>query len=87
MGAAPGELEQLLAGQRAKSAAKAPPDVLATLKQGIGEMAAGWAAEKAPQVGQKAPDFSLPNVRGEQVQLSSLLSNGPVVLTFYRGGW
>ena len=34
-----------------------------------------------------APDFSLPNVRGEEVRLSQLLAKGPVVLTFYRGGW
>jgi peroxiredoxin len=35
----------------------------------------------------RAPDFRLPNARGETVQLASLLEHGPVVLVFYRGGW
>ncbi|MBQ4832174.1 AhpC/TSA family protein [Pseudoalteromonas sp. MMG010] len=36
---------------------------------------------------QIAPDFSLPNQHGEQVQLATLLAKGPVVITFYRGSW
>src|SRR6202521_173679 len=39
------------------------------------------------QVGQKAPDFTLPNATGGEVSLSSLLKRGPVVLSFYRGEW
>ena len=38
-------------------------------------------------VGQRAPDFALPDIDGGTVRLSALLSNGPVVLTFYRGAW
>lgn len=38
-------------------------------------------------VGAHAPDFTLPDSTGEHVSLSSLLSRGPVVLAFYRGGW
>lgn len=42
----------------------------------------------APQVGQKAPDFALPDTRGRTTSLSQLLaeSNG-VLLVFYRGHW
>src|ERR1700721_4725297 len=39
------------------------------------------------QVGQKAPDFTLPNATGGEVSLSSLLKKGPLVLSFYRGEW
>ena len=39
------------------------------------------------QVGQQAPDFTLPNATGGEVSLSSLLKKGPVVLSFYRGEW
>jgi thiol-disulfide isomerase/thioredoxin len=39
------------------------------------------------QVGQKAPDFTLPNATGGEVSLSGLLEKGPVVLSFYRGEW
>ena len=49
----------------------------------------------APQVGQKAPDFTLPDKDGNPVTLSQLLASGPggdgkvsgVLLVFYRGTW
>jgi peroxiredoxin len=39
------------------------------------------------QEGQQAKDFTLNNSAGVPVNLFEQLSNGPVVLTFYRGGW
>lgn len=41
----------------------------------------------ACNVGDVAPDFSLPNATGLSLQLSDYLQEGPVVLSFYRGGW
>jgi peroxiredoxin len=38
-------------------------------------------------VGDKAPDFELPDATGRQVRLTELLRDGPVVLVFYRGEW
>lgn len=38
-------------------------------------------------VGSKAKDFSIKNALNEDVSLYDELSKGPVVLTFYRGGW
>lgn len=38
-------------------------------------------------VGASAPNFSLPDATGATVELNHLVANGPVVLTFYRGGW
>jgi thioredoxin-dependent peroxiredoxin len=40
----------------------------------------GAAAASALEVGQKAPDFTLPAVGGTQVKLSELTAKGPVVL-------
>lgn len=34
-----------------------------------------------------APDFTLPNHRGEPVTLSAWRGKGPVLLVFYRGFW
>jgi uncharacterized BrkB/YihY/UPF0761 family membrane protein len=52
------------------------------------------ASQRAPQVGQKAPDFSLSDTNGNSVSLSKLLAsplNGKapkgVLLIFYRGYW
>ncbi len=39
------------------------------------------------KVDDEAPDFTLVNASGDQVSLSSLLEEGKVVLTFYRGTW
>ena len=44
----------------------------------------------APQVGQKAPDFTLPDQDGKDVALSELLAapnTRAVLLIFYRGYW
>ncbi len=47
----------------------------------------GQDASKALKVGDKAPQFTLKNALGKKVKLSTLLKNGNVVLTWYRGGW
>ena len=39
------------------------------------------------KVGDKAPDFTLPDQLGEKVVLSEELADGPTVLAFYRGKW
>ena len=47
----------------------------------------------APAVGQKAPDFTLPDQHGKMVSLSGLLQSNEtpklqgIVLIFYRGYW
>lgn len=38
-------------------------------------------------IGDTAPDFELPNADGEMRTLYEFLENGPVILSFYRGGW
>jgi len=42
---------------------------------------------KGLRVGEKAPNFTLPDATGKGVTLEDVLKNGPVILTFYRGGW
>ena len=43
--------------------------------------------DNAPSIGDQAPDFELPNVRGGRTSLSQRLNEGPIVLSFYRGDW
>jgi peroxiredoxin len=38
-------------------------------------------------MGTQAPEFRLPDVKGDLVSLTNLLRDGPVVVTFYRRGW
>jgi cytochrome oxidase Cu insertion factor (SCO1/SenC/PrrC family) len=44
---------------------------------------------RTPAVGEAkpAPEFSLPDHRGNQVSLATLVENGPAVVVFYRGHW
>jgi peroxiredoxin len=53
----------------------------------IEELRTSFALETAAGVGTIASDFQLPDVKGNLVSLSDLLLDGPVVVTFYRGGW
>jgi peroxiredoxin len=68
-------------------AGQVPAEVIATLGAELEKLAASGIAKHALAPGAKAPDFSLPDVQGRSVVLSSLLTKGPVVVTFYRGGW
>ncbi len=43
--------------------------------------------ETSVNIGDKAPDFELPNADGKVRKLYEMLKAGPVVLSFYRGGW
>jgi len=66
---------------------KIPKSILDTFAQTTAELVRSGIAERALREGNKAPNFSLPNVRGEQVRFSEVLQKGPAVVTFYRGGW
>ena len=68
-------------------ATKAPAERLKAYEEGIDQVKKSGVLEKALKVGDKAPDFELPNASGKTVKLSSLLERGPVVVTWYRGAW
>ncbi|RRQ20786.1 peroxiredoxin-like family protein [Thiohalobacter thiocyanaticus] len=67
------------------------PDRMPAADRAVMKQAQEELAERLPDpgldVGERAPDFSLPNAMGEEVRLYDLLEQGPVVLTFYRGAW
>jgi thiol-disulfide isomerase/thioredoxin len=62
-------------------------DKIKVLDREIEALLQSGITKNSLQVGQKAPDFTLPNATGGEVSLSSLLKKGPVVLSFYRGEW
>ncbi|MDF1808391.1 MAG: peroxiredoxin-like family protein [Phycisphaerales bacterium] len=43
--------------------------------------------EEPLQLGDKISNFEIENAMGGKIQLDTLLADGPVVLTFYRGSW
>jgi hypothetical protein len=62
-----------------------PPEIMAIVRRGNAYVKESGAS--GLRIGEHAPDFTLPNQRGETVKLSDRLSGGPVVLNFYRGVW
>jgi peroxiredoxin len=77
-------LQQQLEALKSKSAS-AP--IAGAAAKAVQDLMASGLADQSIKQGEKAPDFVLPDVHGENMQLSQLLAKGPVVLIFYRGGW
>ena len=48
---------------------------------------AAGTVNNALKVGQSVPEFTLPDAFGNEVSLKTLLAQGPVVVSFYRGEW
>ena len=66
---------------------QANPDFMKTIDEVIAQAKAFQEGKNALPLGEKAPDFCLPNPDGQSVSLGDLLNEGPVVVTFYRGSW
>jgi len=79
-------LEDELARQRAASSERVGPEIAAVMSEATARLAASGISERVPKVGERAPEFVLPNVRGEEISLGDLLGRGALVLAFYRGG-
>ena len=82
-----GSLAAILEEKKNAWAANAPEDRKKLYEAGIQEVKASGLLEKALNIGEKAPDFALKNAKGQLVKLSDYTQKGPVVLTWYRGGW
>lgn len=80
-------LQKQLDARSEQASQQVDPEVRAAFARGIDAVADSGIVEKAAKVGDKAPDFTLGNATGEKVTLSELLKDGPVVITWYRGGW
>ena len=66
---------------------KAPKEILKVMHRAVDDLRNSGILDRAISVGDKAPEFTLENAMGQEVNLSQLLSKGPVVLGFYRGRW
>jgi hypothetical protein len=70
----------------------APPyrvsrEAVEMMHRATAELRASGAERAALKVGDRAPDFALPNQDHVEVKSADLLRGGPVVLTFFRGHW
>jgi peroxiredoxin len=80
-------LKTALDAFRAEFLEKFPTKKAAIMQRATDELTETFQTQQFLQVGDLAPDFALINAVGETVQLRDRLAQGPVILTFYRGGW
>src|SRR5215467_13982232 len=76
------QLDEYLAGWRERVPAKRQ----AIVERHIGQLR-GVIARTMLKVGDRAPAFALPDAKGDVIDFGVLLKKGPVIVTFYRGGW
>lgn len=62
-------------------------ETLAVMDRATQDLQQSGLVDRSLKVGDRVPSFSLPNATGKTVDLASLLGQGPVVLSFYRGAW
>jgi peroxiredoxin len=80
-------LAEELRARLAQAQAGRGAEVNAVMDRMIDDLRRSEIMRDAPAAGDTAPGFTLPDARGGEVALATLLERGPVVLTFYRGGW
>jgi protocatechuate 3,4-dioxygenase beta subunit/peroxiredoxin len=84
---APMRLEDELAAQRQRAYAQRSPQERKARADAVTAVSDAKVAEQAVRVGEPAPMFRLPAISGGTVDTSQLLDRGPLVISFYRGGW
>lgn len=65
----------------------APANVVNTIQSTTAEFKASYDTSSAIKPGSILPPFTLPNTFGEHIFSTDLLAQGPILITFYRGGW
>lgn len=82
-----GSLKADLAALRQEMGSSVPEDVSKTLQRATQRLVESGMVESASRVGDRFPEFALPNVVGNAINSKDLLKMGPLVVSFYRGGW
>ena len=80
-------LNEQLQAMKEKSRERIPGTAREIMERSVEDQRKSGALERVVKVGQRAPDFTLPNATGKSVRLADLLTRGPVVLSFFRGRW
>ena len=80
-------LKEQLAEYRAGWYQRVPAERQAIMQRHIEQLRNGAIALTMLKVGDRTPAIVLGNAKGDTVDVGTLLKNGPVIVTFYRGGW
>jgi peroxiredoxin len=80
-------LKEQLAEYRVGWHQRVPAERQAIMQRHVEQLRNGAVARTMLRVGDRAPAIVLENAKGESVDVGGLLKHGPVIVTFYRGGW
>src|SRR6516162_2217243 len=80
-------LSEQLEEYRAGWMQRVPAERRAKMERHIAHLVETGFGQRGKQVGDRAPAIVLPDAYGRSFDVASLLKKGPVVVTFYRGGW
>lgn len=80
-------LKKTIDGFKSKAIPQIPEAIITAMQQSGDVLRASGLAGRALGTGDTAAEFTLPNATGKPVSLETLRQNGPVVISFYRGGW
>ncbi|MCX2454185.1 peroxiredoxin-like family protein [Pedobacter sp. PLR] len=80
-------LEQQIEELNENLAKQIPVEVLEVFGKSIQDLKTKNMEDNSISIGERFPDFNLPNSNNEIVELKELLKNGKVIVAFFRGSW
>ena len=80
-------LEHQISELNENLAKQLPSEVLEVFGKSIQDLKAKKLEDGSIKVGDRFPDFSLPNTNKKIVVLKELLQKGKVIIAFFRGNW
>ena len=80
-------LTQAIADYQNKTRANRPEAIQRVMRQATLDLEQSGIVNQALTVGDRIPAIELPNATGDRVSVQTLLEQGPLVISFYRGGW
>lgn len=80
-------LKEELGKLKEQSSQDLPQETLSVMAADTERLKQSGIVDRSLKAGDKLPSFSLPNIKGNLISSAELLKKGPLVLSFYRGGW
>ncbi|WP_164112269.1 MULTISPECIES: peroxiredoxin-like family protein [Sphingobacterium] len=81
------KLEQQINELNENLANQLPTEILEVFGKSIQDLKGRNIEDGSFHLGDKFPDFSLPNTNDKKIALKELLENGKVIIAFFRGNW
>ena len=80
-------LQAKLDAQKEEFKSMVDEGTVARMQRATEELRESGILEGAPQVGDRLPDFILPDSEGIMVRSQTLRAKGPLLVSLFRGGW